>query len=246
MIRRSGVRPFLPWFRTGALMGLVGLLAACHQGNIARDTAFNPAGGSAATGAGLVVVGLRVLREPVETTILGDFRTHSIYDIHFREVGGDGNFGRNYREIQICDSVRALLGGVLSDCQPGKLQYQVLSVPPGRYTLESIDYKMGKTRVLTTFNSVANDGFLPPHPVQNPSRSFPVSDGGIVYIGDLNFFFGAGIAPAKMALGRHDYLAAQALAAYPNVKGRLEYHAATGDAPSDPVPGELMPIEGPL
>ena len=233
-LKTAGGQPC--WRKCGRALGRVLVavalagLAACHGGgNVAQNISFESAAQPQGAGSGLVVVGLRVPQEPVAHGLLGDLPKNSIYQVMFREVGADNRFGRVYRGVQICDSVRALIGG-FSSCRPDDLQFRVLSVPPGRYTLESIDYQLGNIRVVTYFNSL-DQGAFSRRTVRDANQSFTVDAGSIVYIGDLNFTFDQSerhTIGAHVVLRRHDDLAAQALATYPNVHGPMIFRPATG------------------
>ncbi len=232
------------------LGALVLLLAGCSKGApIALDAPFDPA---AAAGDGLVVVGLRVAREPVRhVPLLGDFAISPTYTVSFVALTPDGKIGRVSRQVQICDSLRPLFYGALSDCRPADLQFKVLRVPAGQYSLNAILYQDGKNTIVSSYvrPPSAKPDFWSPGPgtgdaVRDARESFAVAPGEIVYIGDLNFSFIPPGLQAHITLSRNDAAALRALSAYPNIHGSPIFRSATGGTSALPLVELAAPLPG--
>lgn len=207
--------------------------------------------GDAAAGNGLVLVGVRVVREPVRRNwLVGDVRLRPVYYVTLSDLTQDGRLGRTYRTMRFCEETRILLGGVLSDCDPHVLQYKMVSVPAGRYTLESFSYEVDRLHVTSSYVATQTPrGAIAlvsaGDPVRNPAASFDVRPGEIVYIGNLSFDFAPRVASARMSASRNDDDARRAVASYPNVRGSLVFRPVAGegmaviDAAGGPVPNVL-------
>ncbi len=209
------------------------LLAGCSDRSLLKDAQFNadPAGRS--EDKGLVVVGLRVAREPVlHNWIRGDVAHHPVYHVTLGDITSDGKRGRVSRQIDICEGARALLNGALSDCVPSRTQYKLVTVPPGQYSLDSIRYQVERTIVTSSF---LGNPAKPSQPVRlggsvrNPASSFPVRAGEIVYAGDLDFDFAPQSLTPRLAVRRNDPAAQAALATYPGIVGQMVFRPVTGD-----------------
>lgn len=232
-----------------ALIGFVALLNGCTgDQSISSNATFNADLESNSGGDAIILVGLRVMSEPTEHGLfnISQREVHPVYTVQIRQMSADGQFARFSRRVNICEATRGLFNGALSDCTPDQVRYKILSVPPGRYTVEFIAYQTGQARIITNFNTQAASGFFDipgsvGHPVRDPGRSFAVYSGSITYIGDLTFYFDPASAAARMALGRNDAAAQSALSSYPNVHGTPVFRPATGSARLGAVPGALMP-----
>lgn len=227
------------WFparRSCLILLLFGLLASCADQSLSRVVQFNSDPAGRTEDQGLIVVGLRVAREPVRHSwLLGDLAQHPAYNVSFINIREDGKRGRPTRQLTICEEMRGLANGALSDCTPGRVQYKVISVPPGRYALGEIRYQSGRTSNQTWFakeerppGSSRTSAPAYGDRVANPERSFTVRPGEIAYIGNLNFDFEPRSSAADLAVSRDDLAARMALATYPNVRGDLVFKSIVG------------------
>ena len=220
-----------------AAISLVALLAGCHQGAISPEARFDPRGGS---GTGLVVIGMRVAREPVgHNWVFGDYDINPVYSIQIGAIGADGRLGRATRELGLCDAGRLILNGAFSSCDPAAMRYQVIEVPAGQYTLVSFAYRARRLLVVTNFVGPDPSRTSPPRLsidpallprigdlVARPGRSFTVNAGDIVTVGEMTF--DASGEPAQISMTRNDAGAQAALRGMPNVAGEVVFKPIFG------------------
>lgn len=204
-------------------------LAGCStNAELSRSERFDPAG------RGLVVVGLRVVQEPVVRTMLFSHGLKPVYDLTLVRITPDGRITRDTPSVRLCDRERIILNGLLSGCEPGVMQYKVAAVPPGRYMLGLFTFTYsgagpGATTRGASFTRLGRTGT----PVEHPERSFEVRSGETAYIGDYTFSYPRYRTRPDLVVGRDDEAARRALAAYPNVAASSLAHR--------PALGELEP-----
>ena len=212
-------------------------LAGCSSdGSLPQDAQFNAGDAASTAGNGLVVVGLRVAHEPVvHNLFLGDQTFHPSYQVTFRTITPDGRLGRMGRLVNVCETSRVFFDGALSDCVPSRLQYKVIPMPAGQYSLNGITYTARRMRVTSWFQRSALPDVSKPSaparigdPVGSPERSFTVRAGEIVYIGDLGFDFEPRSPFARLTIGRSDAAARGALAGYPGIRGEIVFRPVSG------------------
>lgn len=209
------------------------LLAGCStNAELSRSERFDPAG------RGLVVIGLRVVQEPVVRNMFFSRSLKPVYDLTLVRITPDGRTTRDTPSVRLCDRERIILGGLLSGCEASVTQYKVAAVPPGRYVLGQFNFTYsgagpGATTRGASFTHLGRAGI----PVEHPERSFEVKPGETVYIGDYTSSYPKYRTRPDLVVGRDDEAARRALAAYPNVgASSLAYRPALG---------ELEPIGGP-
>ncbi len=215
------------------------VLAGCADQSAPHDLV---SGGPEAGGNAVILVGLRVVQEPAAPRLfgLGGGLYHPAYEVGFRQVEDHGTFGRIRRSLQICEPLRGTFNGILSDCKPDQVEFHLLSVPPGRYTLDYITYQIQHVRSTTMFNRTSEVqsslGTITTAPrLLDPALSFLVGPGSVTYIGDLSFSFSRVDPGARVSLENSDAAAAKALEAYPNVRGTRVFHPAFGSPPAGSV-----------
>ena len=225
--------PFNPIRFDVTLLALVMLLliGCTSDVSLSQDARFDVGAASGNSGSGLILVGMRVAREPVgHSWLLGDISYNPTYFIEFADISEDGKLGRVRRQVRICELTRDLSNGAFSDCRPSRMQYKLISVPPGRYSLKSMSYQAGRNTITSSFVDPrpARGPFVfspigPGGRVRDPSKTFVVNAGEIVYAGDLNFYFIPQVMNPRLAVSRNDAAARASLATYPNVHGEMVY-----------------------
>ena len=216
------------------------LVAGCGDHSLTRTAAFGANGSPEAGGNALILMGVRVRTEPTVSRLfgLGSYSVRPSYKITIRQISGEGQFGSFTRHVQICETLRKVSNGLLSDCAPSQVQYKLVPVPPGRYVIDSITYTTNRKTFATTFNDPGparvQDNFGPSKigtAVRSLTNTFTVASNTITYVGDLTFHFDPGSPFARLApLGRDDVAAQNALSSYPNVHGVPLFQPATGGA----------------
>ena len=223
------------WGRCAFATAAILFLAGCSSNaELSRGGRFDPAA------QGLVVVGLRVVREPTIRSLFLDRDLRPVYELTMVRIAPDGRTTRDTPSVRLCDTERILLNGLFSGCEPGTMQYKVAAITPGRYVLGQLSFSYsgggpGARVGAAAFSrsAVARAGTLEEH----PERSFEVKPGEVVYIGDYTFAYPKYRARPDSTVGRDDEAARRALAAYPNLTGSLIYRPALGEL----VPGGNRP-----
>lgn len=212
------------------------LLAGCSDRSLSQDARFNADAAGGAEGKGLIVVGLRIAREPVRHSwLLGDQHQHPTYHIWLGNITDEGKLGRPFQEMTVCEAFRSSSSGLLSDCVPGRLRYKVLAVPPGRYGLGGIKYAVARVTSITAYMrrprlDGSSEARMPRYGdlIGNPEQSFTVRAGEIAYVGDLNFDFEPRSSSASLVVSRNDGEARAAMASYPNIHGDIVFRSIGG------------------
>jgi hypothetical protein len=218
------------------------ILAGCtHNTPLSADARFDA---GAPAGEGLIVLGLRVEREPQgRNWVVGTYNINPVYSFHLGRIGPDGHLAAPISEVNVCDAGRLFFGGILSACDPKILQYRVLKVPAGRYVLTDFDYRANRVFRLTSFvdpDPVPFDPTAPRtltikplpragDPIPHPERSFEVGAGEIVSIGEITF--DASEIPVQLTLERDDARARFALRDYPGITGTPVFRPVFGRYP---------------
>jgi hypothetical protein len=230
-----------------ALGVLAILVSGCVSGStedssLSKDARFGEA--EVPPAKGLILVGIRVVREPSSTGLFGGkVELDPLYVLQFSRLV-DGRVARPLPEAQICGPGRIAFGNAFDPCIPQIVRYRLLAVPPGRYTLNNFYFRTQHTMDVTSFVTrhkgprMGFSSYELGEPASHPERSFTVGAGEIVYIGDLSF--DADGLPARIAIGRNDGAARAALAAYPDVHGPIVFRSALG-----PLPGLGPPTVAP-
>lgn len=201
--------------RFGLFIALLTVTACSLDSGVSTQTRFTAADAQT-TGEGLVVVGMRLTRQPTESSLIfGRHLAPAWFLMSFRGLDANNRLTPIRRELQLCDVSRQSL---LTPCEPLQMHYRVLRLPAGRYVLSN--FAIFENHLTLNTNFVGAPEVFPlagwHHAASHqPLKldAFDVAAGEITYIGDFNW--DAGVMPARFAMSRDDPAAQAALAQYP-------------------------------
>lgn len=201
-------------------------VSACSDDSgLAKDAAFGSLG-EVATGQGVVILGMRMIRQPTENNLLiGKYDAAAWFLMRFRGLDGADQLTDVTRSVQVCDQIVPLMG-IAGACDPTVMVHRVLELPAGRYVLSDFAINEYKLTIRTSFvggpEGSLLTGFHQPKSNQPPTLiEFDVKPGEITYIGDFNW--DPERFPAQCILTRDDLGARAALFDYPRIQGLVVF-----------------------